>query len=70
MGELLTAEQQGDYKAVSVAPHYGTGTCHLYDVVRDPGETHDLSGGMPALLKELQAAWDRYARDVGVVPSN
>jgi hypothetical protein len=24
---------------------------------------------LPALLKDLQAAWDRYAEEVGVVPA-
>ena len=55
--------------AVAVAAPYGTGEWHLYNVVADPGETHDLAGDMPALLQELQAAWDEYAEDVGVVLS-
>jgi arylsulfatase A-like enzyme len=59
--------RRGPYKAVSVAKPYGTGTWHLFNVEEDPGETRDLSGKMPDLLKDLQAAWDRYAKDVGVV---
>ena len=50
-----------------VAPPYGSGTWHLYDIVDDPGETRDLAGKLPEKLKELHTAWDRYARDVGVV---
>jgi arylsulfatase len=61
--------RQGDLKAVSVAPPYGTGTWHLYDLADDPGETRDLAGEQPETLKELQAAWERYAKDVGVVLS-
>lgn len=34
--------RQGDLKAVSVAPPYGAGIWHLYDVVKDAGETRDL----------------------------
>ena len=68
-GEMLNGKwmRKGDYKAVSVAPPYGEGEWHLYDVVEDPGETRDLSGELPELLEELQKAWLRYASDVGVV---
>jgi len=52
---------------VSVAPPYGTGTWHLYNLAKDPGETRDLAGTQPETLKKLQAAWDDYAEDVGVV---
>jgi len=38
-------------------------------VVDDPGETRDLPQEQPEKLKELQAAWDSYAKDVGVVLS-
>ncbi len=62
--------RQGDYKAVSVAPPYGPGSWHLYNVVGDPGETRDLAKEQPERLKRMQAAWDRYAEDVGVVMSN
>jgi arylsulfatase A-like enzyme len=59
----------GDFKAVSVAPPYGTGSRHLYNLADDPGETRDLAEDQPDILKKLQAAWDRYAKDVGVVLS-
>ena len=61
--------RQGDFKAVSVAPPYGTGTWHLYNLADDPGETRDLAKEQPETVHELQAAWDRYADDVGVVSS-
>jgi arylsulfatase len=61
--------RQGDYKAVTVAPPYGTGEWQLYNVVDDPGETLDLAKEQPEKLKALRAAWDRYAKDVGVVLS-
>jgi arylsulfatase len=68
-GEMQNGKwmRQGDYKAVSVAPPYGTGIWHLYHLADDPGETHDLAKEQPDTLKELQAAWGRYADDVGVV---
>jgi len=60
--------RQGDFKAVMVPQPYGTGVWHLFDVVEDPGEANDLSNTMPDKLKTLQAAWGRYAKEVGVVP--
>ena len=70
-GELQNGKwmRQGDFKAVSVAPPYGTGTWHLYNLADDPGETRDLAKAQPETLKTLQAAWDRYADEVGVVSS-
>lgn len=61
--------RQGDFKAVSVAPPYGSGNWQLYNVVDDPGETRDLAKQHPEALKKFQAAWERYAKDVGVVMS-
>jgi arylsulfatase len=68
-GEMQNGKwmRQGDFKAVSIAPPYGTGTWHLYNLADDPGETRDLAKTQPETLKKLQAAWDRYADDVGVV---
>jgi len=59
--------RQGDYKAVSVAPPYGSGNWKLFNVVIDPGETHDLTQKHPEKLEQLKAAWNRYANEVGVV---
>jgi len=68
-GEMQNGKwvRQGDFKAVAVAPPYGTGTWHLYNLVDDPGETRDLAKEQPERLKKLKAAWNRYAKDVGVV---
>jgi len=60
--------RQGQIKAVSVVAPYGQATWSLYDLQADPGETTDLSDKMPETLKTLQAAWEAYAKDVGVVP--
>jgi len=61
--------RQGDFKAVSVAAPYGSGNWQLYNVGDDPGETRDLAEDQPEILQEMQSAWDRYAKDVGVVLS-
>ena len=70
-GEMQNGKwmRQGNLKAVSVPPPYGTGEWYLYNVVADPGETMDLAAEQPEKLKELQAAWESYAKDVGVVLS-
>ena len=61
--------RQGSFKAVWNAAPYGNGAWHLYNLAEDPGETRDLAKEHPEKLQELQAAWDRYAKDVGVVLS-
>jgi arylsulfatase len=68
-GEMQNGKwmRQGDYKAVSVAPPYGSGKWHLYNIADDPGETHDLSQKQPKKLEQLKSAWDQYADEVGVV---
>jgi arylsulfatase len=59
--------RQGDLKAVSVAPPYGSSKWQLYNVKDDPGETRDLAQKQPEKLEQLEAAWGRYADEVGVV---
>jgi len=61
--------RQRDLKPVSVAPPYGNGTWHIYNVVDDPGKTRDFAKKQPKKLKKLKVAWKRYAKDVGVVLS-
>ena len=61
--------RQGDLKAVSVAPPFGTGIWQLYNIADDPGETHNLAKEQPEKLATLKAAWESYANDVGVVLS-
>jgi arylsulfatase len=59
--------RQGDFKAVMVPKPYGTGQWQLFNVAKDPGEAKDLSKSIPDKLEELKAAWDDYAKEVGVV---
>ncbi len=68
-GEMQNGKwmRQGDFKAVSVAPPYGPGAWHLYNLADDPGETRDLAKERPETLDRLISAWNRYADDVGVV---
>lgn len=56
------AIRQGDWKAVDLGDGW-----KLFDVATDPGETRDRAKGEPRRLATLVAAWDRYARQTGVI---
>ncbi|MDB5704527.1 MAG: arylsulfatase [Sphingomonas bacterium] len=59
---------RGDYKLVKNLPPTGTGEWHLYDIVRDPGETRDLAAAMPGLFRTMQADYAAYAARDRVLP--
>ena len=59
---------RGDYKLVKNLPPTGTGAWHLYDILRDPGETRDLAAAMPALFATMQADYAAFAARDGVLP--
>lgn len=64
------ALRRGMHKIVFLPKPKGTEKWQLYDLARDPGETHDLANE-PAyqdMLKELLACWDQYVLETGVVP--
>ncbi len=59
---------KGDLKLVKNLPPYGDGGWHLYDIVRDPGETRDLATAQPAAFAGLQADYAAYAARDHVLP--
>jgi arylsulfatase A-like enzyme len=59
---------RGDYKLVRNLPPWGDGQWRLFQFRLDPGETADLSERQPELFAEMLAAYDDYARNVGVLP--
>ena len=59
---------QGDFKIVLNRPPRGDGQWHLFDIVKDPGETRDLRGVMPAQFQSMLTAYERYAVDNKVLP--
>ena len=65
MGNL--ALFQGDYKVVLNRPPVGDGRWHLYNIVKDPGETQDLGEAMPERLQQMLAEYEAYAADNGVL---
>lgn len=59
---------RGDYKLVKNLPPTGHGEWHLYDIVRDPGETRDLAAAMPGLFRTMQADYAAFAARDQVLP--
>jgi arylsulfatase A-like enzyme len=59
---------RGDYKLVKNLPPTGTGEWHLYDIVRDPGETRDLAAAMSGLFRTMQADYAAFAARDRVLP--
>lgn len=60
-GGPATAILLGGYKLVR---NYETGARRLFDLERDPGESHDLAAAQPEKLAELTARLDAYLKEV------
>ncbi|WP_198152670.1 arylsulfatase [Tsuneonella dongtanensis] len=60
------AHYQGDWKIRRMPPPQGTGEWELYNLADDSGETENLAASEPERLKRMAAAYDAYARKVGV----
>ncbi len=61
------AIRRDTWKAVQVPPPNGPGTWQLYDLARDPGETHDVAATHPEELGALLEAWAEYVSATGTV---
>jgi len=61
------AIRKGKYKITYVPAPKGPQRWELFDLQSDPGETKDLSQGLPEVMKEMLGYWERYKREVGVV---
>jgi len=59
---------QGDYKIVFNRGPAGDNQWHLYNIVRDPGETRDLSSELPQQLQTMLGNFEQYKRDNKVLP--
>lgn len=56
------ALRKGDWKMTWMNPPYGTAQWQLYNLAKDPAETHDLARQEPAKLAELLQEWDAYVK--------
>lgn len=62
------AVRKGDWKIVFIPKPKGPEKWQLYNLVKDPGEIHDLADQEPERLKDLIKLWDQYVLETGVVP--
>lgn len=58
---------KGDLKLIKNIPPVGDGQWHLYDIVKDPGETRDLQLELPEQFRTMQADYAAYAKANGVL---
>lgn len=63
-----SAVYKGDYKLVRNLDLYGDGIWRLHNVVRDPGETRDLSAEQPERVAQMLQDYQSYAEEFGVLP--
>ena len=60
----------GDWKAMRHIPPVGNGKWELYNITADPVEVNNLAPTHPDILRKLSSAYDTYAREVNVLPSD
>lgn len=57
---------RGRMKITRVMPPLGDGQWRLYDLAADPGETRDLAGDRPELMRQMLSDYAAYEARVGV----
>jgi hypothetical protein len=58
----------GDHKIVYNRPPIGDGVWHLYNIATDPGETQDLREQQPQRFARMQALYEQFVVEHGVLP--
>ena len=59
----MKAYIKGTWKILRLPVPFGTGEWQLYDLQKDPGETHDLSQQFPDMKQQLISDWNNYAKE-------
>ncbi len=59
---------QGDYKIVFNLGPVGDDEWHLFNIVLDPGETHDLKNSMANRFEKMKALYEQYKQHNKVLP--
>lgn len=59
---------RGDYKITRDMPPVGDGRWRLFNILKDPAETQDLSGLEPERMQSMLADYKAYEARVGVAP--
>jgi arylsulfatase A-like enzyme len=61
------AIRRGRYKLTYVPKPHGPQRWELFDILKDPGETNDLSKEKPQDFEAMLKLWEQYKSEVGVV---
>ncbi len=61
------AIRKGKWKITKIEPSFGKGVFELFDMEKDPTESHDLSKQYPDKYNEMLDAWKAYVKDNGVI---
>ncbi len=61
------AVRKGKWKITKIEPPFGKGIFELFNMEKDPTESHDLSKQNPQIYKEMLLHWDDYVKDNGVI---
>jgi len=61
------AIRKGKWKISRMERPFGKGIFELYDLHKDPTESHDLSKAFPEVYEEMLRHWAQYVKDNGVI---
>ncbi|MEO6637268.1 MAG: arylsulfatase [Ginsengibacter sp.] len=61
------AIRKGKWKITKIELPFGKGAFQLFDMEKDPTESHDLSKQNPQVYQEMLRHWDDYVKDNGVI---
>ena len=61
------AIRKGKWKITKIEPPFGKGVFELFDLEKDPTESHDLSKQYPDKYLEMLKGWKAYVKDNGVI---
>ena len=61
------AVRKGKWKISKMEPPFGKGVFELYDLEKDPTESHNQAKAFPEVYKEMLRHWEHYVKDNGVI---
>jgi arylsulfatase len=64
------AIRKGKWKITKIERPFGKGIFELFDLEKDPTESHDLSTSNPVKYQEMLRHWREYVKDNGVILAN
>jgi arylsulfatase A-like enzyme len=65
-GECMVIK--GSWKITNISDPFDESAFALYNIVKDPGETNDLSKIYPEKYKEMLEVWEAFKKRTGVIP--